>query len=291
MLKTLVTLTVVAMLAESSRAGTVRVDGGTLELNGSLSAANVIVAKGGKLTGSGTIDGSLDLIGTIAPGSSAATVGILTVSQDLICHASSRFVCEVTSHVNGDSLFADTTSGTCTVSVQRADGAIPVDLAIITGSAESDYAGFVMAEALADAWRLTSAGGDLLLTDLTGDSDGDLLSDWWELEHFSGRTHAVAEADSDRDGSDNLNEQTAGTDPGNPTSRFEIVSLDFTSSDRLVTWSSITGRHYRVTRSTNLFETFLPVSGNIAADPPYNTYRDEDDEHAKHYFYRIEIEY
>jgi hypothetical protein len=290
MLKTLVTLTVVALFAESSRAGTVRIGGGTLELNGSLASGNIMVSTRATLTGSGTIDGCLDLAGTIAPGNSGAPVGAITVSQDLICHASSHFVCDVTSHVIGDTLLAATASGICTVSVQQADGAIPVDLEIITVNTGSDYAGFVMAEAQDDDWRLATEAGDLMLTDLAGDSDGDLLKDWWEVSYFGGRTNAVPDDDADGDTANNLSEQVAGTDPEDPKSRFALMAITPSNDDIVVTWASVTGRVYRVNRATNLFGSFYPIASNIVAVLPYNTYRDEGANNGTGHFYRIEIE-
>ena len=50
------------------------------------------------------------------------------------------------------------------------------------------------------------------------DSNGDLLPDWWELTYFGSATGADPSADSDGDGSSNLAEYLAGTDPLNPQS-------------------------------------------------------------------------
>jgi hypothetical protein len=87
-----------------------------------------------------------------------------------------------------------------------------------------------------------------------------------------------------------LNEHVAGTDPGDPDSRFAIVALAFTNSNWEVTWASSTGRLYCVSRSVDLFLEFLPVASNITAAPPYNTYRDKDSEYGN-YYYRIETEW
>ena len=289
-LSRVVAVTCVLWLHAAIQAATIDITGGALELHGSIAASDVVVAFGATLAGSGRIDGNLNLTGTVTPGNSAASVGSITIIGDLTCQVGSKFVCDVTSHVNSDALFADQVSGTCAVLVRQADGAIPVDLEIINGSAGSAYGNVAMEASQSNSWRLSTLAGDLLLTDLVGDSDGDDLSDWWELAYFSSRTNAVASADGDGDGANNLNEETAGTHPGDPQSRFAITSLADSSGDITITWASSTGRVYRISRTTDLFSDFLPIASNIAATPAYNTYRDEDIINETSYFYRIEIQ-
>jgi len=287
---TIATIFLMGLCAIPASAGTLELGGGTLQLGGSLAANSTIVAPGAALAGGGTIDGSVDLAGTLTPGTAGVPVGTITITDNLTCRGGSRFICDVTSHVNSDGLYADQVSGVCAVSVRRTSGAIPVDLAIINGAPGSVYTSFVMVSGQTDDWKLSSVAGGLLLTDLVGDSDGDDLSDWWELAYFSSRTNAVASADVDEDGADNLNEQAAGTDPGDPQSRFAVTSAAISSGDMVLTWASSTGRVYRISRATNLFAGFLPIASNIAATPAYNTYRDEDIINETSYFYRIEIE-
>ena len=55
------------------------------------------------------------------------------------------------------------------------------------------------------------------ITPLDTDSDG--LPDWWENAYFASATLAVAAADTDGDGANNLQEYQAATDPLSPASR------------------------------------------------------------------------
>lgn len=271
-------------------ASSIEIGGGALELGGTLAASGVIVASGASLGGSGNIDGDLALAGTISPGSASAAIGGISVSGAFACRTGSVFVCDVSTHVTGDTILADAVSGPCKVVVRQVGGAIPVGLEILDGTAGSDYGDFVLDESQAGRWLLSPAQDDLLLTDLVGDSDGDAIADWWEVTYFSGRTNAVAGADGDGDGASNLDEHIAGTDPGNPASRFAIASLASSNGDIVVTWTSSTGRHYRVQHATNPSLTFLPIASNILADPPYNSYRDEKVNHEIPHFYRIAIQ-
>ncbi len=289
-INTAAAVSLIGLCTALAPAATLELGGGTLQLSGSLAASDTLVRSGAILAGSGTVDGNLDLAGTLSPGSTVASVGIITITGDLNCQPGSRFVCDVTSHVNGDTVFADQVSGTCTVQVRQTGGAIPVELEIVNGNAGSAYAGFVLGASQSNSWGLASIAGDLLLTDLVGDTDGDNLGDWWELKYFSGRTNATAEADGDSDHADNLSEYIAGTDPGNPLSRFAITSVVDSNDAVVVTWASSTGRVYRISRTADLSTEFLPIASNIAATPAYNTYRDEDIINETSYFYRIEIE-
>ena len=58
-----------------------------------------------------------------------------------------------------------------------------------------------------------------------GDTDGNGLPDWWELQYFHVLTGTDPNADPDHDGVSNLNEYLAGTNPTNAASYFHIVSV------------------------------------------------------------------
>lgn len=73
------------------------------------------------------------------------------------------------------------------------------------------------------------------------------------------------DADYDRDGMSNTAEELAGTDPLDANSALRILSL---ADGNLLTWSSISGKTYRVWATTSLAADFVPISGVVTAAAP-----------------------
>ena len=71
--------------------------------------------------------------------------------------------------------------------------------------------------------------------------------------------------DFDQDGMTNAAEDLAGTNPLVSNSPLRILSL---TDDNLLTWSSVSGKTYRVWSTTNLATSFAPVSGIVTASGP-----------------------
>ena len=125
------------------------------------------------------------------------------------------------------------------------------------------------------------------------DFDSDGLPNSWETLHFGGFTNAVASADPDGDGSDNLEEYISGYDPTNPNSVFEIVSFSAPASESapfIVTWSPVEGRIYNVLWTDNLLYTPF-TNNNLSGDLPYpaNSYTDTSERTAIQNFYRVDV--
>jgi len=68
----------------------------------------------------------------------------------------------------------------------------------------------------------TVSGGRLNLLNIV-DTDHDGLPDWWEMQYFGNLSHGPND-DPDGDGSTNLAEFLAGTDPTNPASHPAIAA-------------------------------------------------------------------
>ena len=86
--------------------------------------------------------------------------------------------------------------------------------------------------------------------DPNADTDTDGLPDVWEVAHF-GSIRALPGADADGDGTNNLMEYLAGTDPADAASVFR-PTVDATGDDLVLSMQTIAGRRYRVWGSSNL---------------------------------------
>jgi len=105
------------------------------------------------------------------------------------------------------------------------------------------------------------------------DTDGDSLSDDWELRYFGTTTRTAGPADPDLDGMSNAAEQAAGTDPTDPGSVFTFLSAA-TAPDKgalVLSWRSVAGRTYEVRATPGLPGSFAQVVvTSIPATPPVN---------------------
>ena len=82
------------------------------------------------------------------------------------------------------------------------------------------------------------------------DLDGDGLPDAWETAYF-GNVSAAPNGDADGDGSSNLHEYLAGTNPTNALSAFRILSATRTNNDMRLEWTTVGGHSYVLQLLTN----------------------------------------
>ncbi len=68
------------------------------------------------------------------------------------------------------------------------------------------------------------------------DADGDGLRNGWEQTHFSSPTGAIATADNDYDGMNNLQEQAADTDPNSAGSCLRFTKVGLANGNLTLTW-------------------------------------------------------
>jgi hypothetical protein len=129
------------------------------------------------------------------------------------------------------------------------------------------------------------------LTNIVMDTDGDGMSDSWELRYFSGPTNANALSDRDFDGLNNWDEYLAGS---NPTSDYSVLEMDSGavsssgSSGFVIQWQSEPWRTYSLQWSTNLDRSFGTRANLIVATPPVNAYTDMVTGVGP-YFYRVKV--
>jgi hypothetical protein len=134
---------------------------------------------------------------------------------------------------------------------------------------------------------------DLRSTLAPDDTDADGMPDAWELLHFGSAKGGDPDADTDGDGSSNLDEFRAGTNPRDPHSVLEIVEVSSDAGGVLVRGSSQAGQRYRVRRAqsilTGLADCTIVQSG-ITASPPMNEFIDTSVGSGEQFFYLIELE-
>ncbi|MBT8046347.1 MAG: hypothetical protein KJN67_04195, partial [Pontiella sp.] len=124
------------------------------------------------------------------------------------------------------------------------------------------------------------------------DADDDGIPNQWETLYFGGFTNAVASADPDEDGSDNLTEYIAGFDPTDSNSVFKITSFEMapTGTPIIVTWDPVEGRVYNVLWSDNLLYSPF-TNNNLSGDllHPASSYTDTVYRAGTTHFYRIDV--
>jgi hypothetical protein len=86
------------------------------------------------------------------------------------------------------------------------------------------------------------------------DTDGDGIPDWWMLGYFDHPTgqdadNSLATEDADGDGMSNLQEFLADTNPLDINSALRITAVNFVSNDIQVSWTTRTGKNYRLQSS------------------------------------------
>jgi hypothetical protein len=105
---------------------------------------------------------------------------------------------------------------------------------------------------------------------ITQDSDGDTIPDVWELLYAPNLTVLAANKDSDGDGSNDIDEYAADTDPMNPADLLQIVNLNMPSGAfGTLRWTSKGSRSYRVQSSPDLQSwQFLSSNAIFGHDGP-----------------------
>jgi len=123
-----------------------------------------------------------------------------------------------------------------------------------------------------------------------GDTDGDGMQDEWERSYWQSVNLSDDATDSDADGSLDVQEYIADTDPTNATNYFKIKDFDLSpnGSNRILRWNSATGRLYGVWQTASLMTSFTSLATDIEADFPVNSYTDTV-YNTSNSFYRIDV--
>ena len=111
------------------------------------------------------------------------------------------------------------------------------------------------------------------------DNDQDGMPDAWEIAYFGSTSQPPSgvSGDYDHDGSSNIQEFLAGTNPTNANSRLRVTGFAATNMFSSLTWAAAPYRYYNVEVCTNLTEggwdylgtvTNLNALGSLRFDDP-----------------------
>ena len=129
------------------------------------------------------------------------------------------------------------------------DNAVPV---VLTNLPDGPQLLEVLGRNSAGSWQDTPASASWTIQSPVPDTDQDGLPDAWESAHrLNPGDPADAALDRDGDTQSNLEEYVAGTDPGDPASRF-LATASTTGGQPQVSFSSVAGKSYHILSSTDL---------------------------------------
>jgi hypothetical protein len=121
------------------------------------------------------------------------------------------------------------------------------------------------------------------------DADGDGLADVWELSNWGGTDVVTAAKDDfDGDGSSNLSEFQAGTDPRDADSRLQMAPLRLGQTGLDLQWAGAAGQHYRVLFSEDLKNWYL-LKAPVISDGGVSSLPDHEATNASTRFYRVQV--
>jgi len=124
-----------------------------------------------------------------------------------------------------------------------------------------------------------------------GDTDNDGLDDDWELLYLnSPNILSNGTGNADGDSLTDGEEEIAGSDPTDSNSVFTVSEEGVqTGSGFIIRWASVTNRLYSIDSRSNLLTgTWSNIESNVAATPPLNTYTVQTDS-AETLFNRVRV--
>ena len=106
------------------------------------------------------------------------------------------------------------------------------------------------------------------------DTDSDGIADSWEATNFATPLTASATSDFDADGTPDIVEYLAGTDPRDGTSAFAVSQVEPSDGGQLlIKWPASSGRTYSIQTSSELTGgSWLPLAAGVPATPPECSY-------------------
>jgi hypothetical protein len=160
----------------------------------------------------------------------------------------------------------------------------PVSYSVATTIEDGEHVDFVVN-------RVGNYNADeihLSATIFGGDSDADGLPDEWESRMAGNLTTLTIDGDWDGDGSIDLDEFKAGSDPLDPTERFEIFTVFMTALGPKLTWFTTDENSYMIERLDSLDEgNWTSVATNLTTGTWIDT---SSESKMGANFYRVSVE-
>ncbi|MEO7101043.1 MAG: autotransporter-associated beta strand repeat-containing protein, partial [Luteolibacter sp.] len=247
--------------------GATAINGGTLAVTGTMTGTGALTVNSpGALGGIATLPMAVTVNngGTIAPGVGGA--GTLTLSGGLMLNTGAVLRMDLAGTATSDKISvsgAFAASGTTTLNLTAlgsfaGSGAYP----LITGATGISASNFALGTTPSGyVCTLSTSSGTLTLTVMT-------VVENWRSTYFgttANSGNAADSADPDGDGMTNAQEFAAGTDPTNAASVLKVTNLAVSGNDFIVSFSTVSGKTYRVERSDTLEAgSWTTVQGNIA---------------------------
>jgi hypothetical protein len=130
------------------------------------------------------------------------------------------------------------------------------------------------------------------------DTDNDKLLDAWEQtivdanlqDGIRSVTDVFGGDDFDGDGTSNRNEYLAGTSPVDAGSCLRLVCTPGNDGEAVVSWTSATGRMYRLLYCDGLENGWRPLGETVSGTGTWIEFRDKTARETVLRFYRIEAE-
>jgi hypothetical protein len=120
------------------------------------------------------------------------------------------------------------------------------------------------------------------------DANANGLNDDWEVANF-GLMGVDPIADADGDGFSNLMEETAGTNPNSSASLPAITAITRSGDDVLITFSSVAGKNYQVSRCSDLPSAGWSAVTNLTATGSATQVTDPNAAAAALWYYRVKL--
>lgn len=132
-----------------------------------------------------------------------------------------------------------------------------------------------------------TATANAVVTKTSELTDG-LPNTWWDQYGITGGDR-VAANDPDGDGFSNKDEHDLGTNPSDPSSRFQVTSVTRSGNDTLVEWSSVAGKKYRLHASPSLTSPDWQPAGSGDKTAAGNKESDTHTAGTNSYFYKVKL--